>query len=319
MPIIILIFLGYFLRLRGFFDDKFLKIGNKTVFNVLLPALLFKNIFDIEDMSEIRMDVVGYCLLIEALLILVGWAMTLFVRDPEQKGVVHQCVFRSNFALIGVPLAELIGGAGGVRIAAILSMFTIPLFNVMAVIVLSVYKNGSARINPGKLLGDIIRNPLIIGVVLGLLGALLKNVLLPAQTVAYFGQLTFVYTAISYLARAATPIALLVLGGQFDFNQISGYKNQLTLGVIGRNLIAPICGIGIGAMLTISGTASFGPEAMAAIIALFATPVAVSSAIMAEAMGNDGKLAGQLVVWTSILSMLSLAASIALCRGFGLL
>lgn len=319
MPLIILILLGYFLKRKGFFTDAFLKIGNKTVFYVLLPILLFKNIADIDDLSEIRFDVVGYVLAVVLLLFLIGWIIQLFIKEPREKGVIHQCIFRSNFALIGVPLAELIGGSDGVRVAAILSMFTIPLFNISAVIVLSVYKGGKVKTDKKKIVTDILKNPLIIGVLSGLLFTLVKNLLLPDTFVETVSKASFVSTAITYISRAATPVALLVLGGQFDFKKISGYKKQLTIGLVGRNIMAPLIGVGLAAILTLSGKIDFGPEVFAALIALFATPVAVASAIMAEAMDNDGQLAGQLVVWTSLFSVITLFVVIAVSRALGLL
>lgn len=319
MPVILLMVLGYILRRANFLTKEFLKIGNKTVFFVLLPLLLFKNIADINDISQIRMDVIVYVLILIAILIIIGFFMALTVKDPKQKGVIHQCIFRSNFALIGVPLAELMGGDNGVLMAAVISLFSIPIFNVLAVIVLSVYKDGKVQLNIKKILLDIVKNPLIIGVLSGLAVASIKFIMAKNNLPNPMAKITFPYTIITYLARAATPISLLVLGGQFDLQRMSGYKKQLIVGVTGRNLIAPILGVGGAAILTITGYVDFGPDVFAALIALFSTPVAVASAIMAEAMDNDGQLAGQLVVWTTILSLVTLFAVIFIVRALGLL
>ena len=319
MPVILLILAGYLLKRKGFFTEGFLAIGNKTVFYVCLPVLLFKNIADIEDISEIRLDVVGYALAVIAVLTVLGFTLTLFIKDPGQKGVIHQCIFRSNFALIGVPLAELMGGESGVKTAAVVSLFSIPIFNILGVIVLSVYREKSEKINWKKIIKDIFTNPLIIGVLSGLVAALIKMGLKEGDIVNPFEKITFVYTVISYVARSATPLALLVLGGRFDLKSVKGFRKQLIIGVLGRNAAAPLIGLVPAGILTLSGTLSFGPEVFATLIALFATPVAVASAIMAEAMDNDGALAGQLVVWTSLLSLVSLFFVIFICRAFGLL
>lgn len=319
MPVILLMTLGYILRRTDFVSAEFLKIGNKTVFFVLLPLMLFKNIADINDISQIRMDVIGYVLIIILILLIVGTLTALKIKDPKQKGVIHQCIFRSNFALIGVPLAELMGGNNGVLMAAVISLFSIPIFNILAVIVLSVYKNGKIELNVKKIILDIVKNPLIIGVLTGLLVAFLKMTMTKNNIPNPFTRITFIYTVISYLARAATPLSLLVLGGQFDLQRMSGYKKQLIIGVGGRNLIAPLIGVGGAVILTLTGHADFGPEVFAALIALFGTPVAVASAIMAEAMDNDGQLAGQLVVWTTIISLITLFIIIFTVRALGLL
>lgn len=311
--------LGFFLKKINFLTPEFLKIGNKTVFFVLLPLLLFKNIADINDITQIHMDVIGYIIVIIAVLVVIGFLMGLTVKDPKQKGVIHQCIFRSNFALIGVPLAELMGGTNGVIMAAVISLFSIPIFNVLAVIVLSVYKDGKVNISIKKILLDIVKNPLIIGVLLGFVVAFIKVLMARNNVPNLFDKVTFPYTVISYLARAATPVSLIVLGGQFDLQRVSGYKKQLIIGVTGRNIIAPLIGVGVAVILTLNGFFDFGPDVFAALIALFGTPVAVASAIMAEAMDNDGQLAGQLVVWTTILSLVSLFIIIFIVRAIGLL
>lgn len=321
MPVILIMVLGYILKQVHFFTPEFLKIGNKTVFYVALPVLLYKNIADINDISEIRMDVIVYVLLVVFVLFIVGWLSSLVIRDPLQKGVIHQCIFRSNFALIGVPLAELMGGSNGVVMAAIISLFSIPLFNVLAVIVLSVYKGGKVNISAKKVLYDIYKNPLIRGVLLGLVAALVKYVAVKngGQNPLEYKGIAFINTTISFIARSATPLALLILGGQFDLQRISGYKKPLTIGLLGRNVFAPLIGVGGAAVLKLTGIVNFGPDVFAALIALFGTPVAVASAIMADAMENDGQLAGQLVVWTSLLSLVTLFVIIFIIRALGLL
>lgn len=321
MPVILIMVLGYILKQVHFFTPEFLKIGNKTVFYVALPVLLYKNIADINDISEIRMDVIVYVLIVVLILFIVGWLSSLVIKEPLQKGVIHQCIFRSNFALIGVPLAELMGGSNGVVMAAIISLFSIPLFNVLAVIVLSVYKGGKVNISAKKVLYDIYKNPLIRGVLLGLVAALVKYVAVKngGQNPLEYKGIAFINTTISFIARSATPLALLILGGQFDLQRISGYKKPLTIGLLGRNVFAPLIGVGGAAVLKLAGIVNFGPDVFAALIALFGTPVAVASAIMADAMENDGQLAGQLVVWTSLLSLVTLFVIIFIIRALGLL
>ena len=122
-----------------------------------------------------------------------------------------------------------------------------------------------------------------------------------------------------YLAKASTPVSLLVLGGQFELSHIKGLRRQIILGVSGRLLFAPLLGVGCAVLLQSFDILYFDSGIYAALIALFATPVAVASAIMAEEMDNDGALAGQLVVWTTLLSSVVIFLAIVLLRGLGLL
>lgn len=319
MPVVLIMAVGYLLKISGFFTADFLKQANRTVFYVCLPTLLFKNIADIEDISELRFDVIGYAMGAIVIIFIIGLIMASTISDPNQKGVVHQAVFRSNFALIGVPLAELMGGANGIRTAAVLSLFTIPTFNILSVIVLSIYKGNGVKLDIKKIVINVCKNPLIIGIVLGIIFSLIRMAFGQSLFASAMSQITFATTAVNYVAKSATPLALLVLGGQFDFKKVSGMKRPLVMGLIGRNIMAPIIGVGGAAALCLSGLCNFGPDVFAALIALFATPIAVASAVMAEAMDNDGQLASQLVVWATLFSILSLFITIFLVRALGLL
>ncbi|MDE7253046.1 MAG: AEC family transporter [Acetatifactor sp.] len=325
MPIIIMIGLGYYLKQKGLFTQEFLKVGNKTVFKLLLPVLLFTNLTRMDSFAELQPGPIVYVTIAVAILFIVGIILSASTPDPRQKGVLLQCVFRSNFALIGVPLAQLIAGEQGVQAAAVLSAFTIPLFNILAVVALSIYATDTQAVKPAerirKILRDILRNPLIIGVLAGILVVCIKPFipLLPHGFTGFISQFQFLQTVLDYLAKASTPVALLVLGGQFEFSRVQSLKRQIILGTTGRLLFAPLLGIGGAVLLHVNHILTFDRGTSAAFVALFATPVAVASAVMAEEMGSDGQLAGQLVVWTTLLSSVVIFISIVLLRGIGLL
>lgn len=322
LPVILLVALGYILKKTNFFTAEFLRVANKTVFRVLLPVLLFVNLAELDSFSQLKWDAVLYALAAIAILFCIGLFLAHITSDRCQKGVMLQGVVRSNFALVGVPLAQLMAGDKGVQSAALLSAFTIPVFNVLSVIALSVYiqGEGGGKGRMAKTLRGILRNPLIIGVLAGILCVLLKPLAghLPSGVTTFMGKFTFVGTVLEYLAKASTPVALLVLGGQFEKSSIKGLKKQIMLGVTGRLILAPLIGLGGAVLLQKMGFLYFDNGTYAALIALFATPAAVASAIMAEEMGNDGQLAGQLVVWTTLLSAGVIFGAVAALRAWGL-
>lgn len=325
MPIILLIILGYVLKSVGFFKADFLKMANKMVFRVCLPTLLFYNVYNISDLGAIRWDVVLYCLVIIAVLFALGLiTVLLFVKDRRQKGVILQCVFRSNFAIIGIPLSEALGGSEGVAIAAILSAFTIPFFNILAVISLSVFvSEGESKIDVKDILMKIVKNPLIIGVCCGLAALVIRS-LIPVKTdgtlvFSLSGTLTFLYTAIGNVAKIASPLALIILGGQFTFSAVKGMLREIIVGTSWRIVAAPVIGVVAAAVLSNMGVLDFDITVYPALVALFGSPVAVSSAIMAGEMDNDEQLASQLVVWTSVGSMFTIFLLVVGMKYAGLL
>lgn len=309
-PIILLILLGYILRRKGFLSESFVKTGNSLVFNVCLPAMLFINVYNIEGLSAIRWDIVGYCIAVVGIVFILGiFTSVITTPVPARRGVILQCTFRSNFAIIGLPLAAALGGSGAEATAAIISAFTIPVYNILAVIALSIFVSDSSgeRRNIKKMLLNIAKNPLILGVLAGLLCLLvrvLETQLFGKTVFTLKGNVQFLYTALNNLKSVASPLALIVLGAQFEFSAVRGLLKEITVATLFRIVITPLLGIGLAVILNhYIPTLGWGVNEYPALIALFGSPVAVSSAVMARSMKNDEQLATQLVVWTSIGSM----------------
>lgn len=324
MPIVLLIVLGYLLRQKGFLTDQFLSIGNKLVFSVCLPVMMFVNVYGIASISDVRWDICLYSVAAVALLFLLGIVMALAVTPvPERRGVLLQCSFRSNFAIIGMPLAATLGGEAGAAVAAVLSAVTVPVFNVLAVIALSAFQRENGRpVSGRKLLLDVVKNPLIDGVALGVAALLIRQ-----WQVAQFGSVAFslqrdlpwLYSAAKDIKSIASPLALLLLGGQFRFSAVKELWKEVAAGTVCRTVMAPLLGVGGAVLLGNWGVLQCGPAEYPALIALFGSPVAVSSAIMAREMHNDEQLATQLVVWTSIASIVTVFFTVCLMMSLGLL
>ncbi len=323
LPIVLLIMLGYFLKRIKFIDLHFVNILNKYVFRVGLPALLFFNVYNIDSFEEIKFGVIVFSVVMMLVLFGIGMlTIPLMIKDPNQKGVILQVIVRSNFALIGIPLAQTLGGFESIAVVALLSAFTIPLANVLSVISLNMYhvNETGEKISVKKLIINILTNPLIIGVFSGLFVLLIREIITPNGGVPLFlikEDTPFIYDTIKLISLTASPMALIALGGQFELSVVKPLIKQIILGVSWRIVIVPAVTLGLAYALEkhIAGM----EYAYAGLIALFGTPVAVSSAIMVHEMGGDEKLAGQLVIWSSIFSIFTLFGLIIFFRTVGAL
>ena len=342
VPIILLILLGYTLKRIGFLKGDFLKTGNKLVFNVLIPCMLFINIYDSMDgFASIRWDVVLYTVIVIFIIFGIGLAAAvLTTKKNERRGVILQCSFRSNFAIIGLVLVERLGG--DTSLAGIVSAFSIPIFNILAVVALTVFvekqKEDAVQLEIGeedevktvkrgkeikKIILNILKNPLIIGVATGLVFVAIREIerAICGGVVPFSFKihLKFAYTAVYDLKTIASPLALIILGGQFEFSAVKGMTKEIIVGTVLRVIVTPLIGIGGAVLLSSTRLFTFGSDVYPMLIALFGTPVAVSSAIMAGAMKNDEQLATQLVVWTSISSILTIFVMVFALMSFGLI
>ena len=222
-----------------------------------------------------------------------------------------QCIFRSNYALIGIPIAIALCGDSGAIYATIMGAVMIPIFNILAVFCLSLFSDKKADYK-SVLLG-IAKNPLIIGVASG--GVLLLIRMLFVKTGIDFRltDITPVYKVLSDLSAISTPVALLCLGANFEFSAIAALKKQIILGVSLRNVLVPIVGLGGALLLGCFESAHF-----AVFIALFATPLAVSTVPMVQEMDGDVELAGQILVFSTIFSTFSIFLSTLVLRLLGI-
>ncbi len=326
LPIILTILVGYVLKLLKVFPLDFFKLLNKLSFRCLLPTLLFYNVYSVSNLGEIRHY--GKISLFSFTAILVTFIIAailaaLFIRDERQKGVMVQAAYRSNNAIIGISLVmSLVNGeAKAVAVASILSSLFIPMFNVLAVLSLTMFMSQQGdsdkkQFNGSDIIRKIITNPLILGCAMGFVVLIIRSFIpvgqdgTPVFTIK--NNLPFLYKTIQSVAGSSTPIALIALGGTFTFSAVSRLKKLISVGTAARVVIVPLIVLACAYML------GFREVEFPALIALFATPTAVSSVPMAAEMNNDDELAGQLVVWTSISSAFSLFAIIFACTQVGI-
>lgn len=314
-PIIMMVAIGYILKRLGLMDQSFAKKANKLVFRLFLPVMLFLNVYRIEDITSMDFDYVGYAVAIVLIIFALAIpAVMLVTKKRERRGALLQGAFRSNYALIGIPLAQSLFGEKGTAVATLLSAIVVPIYNVLAVISLSVFRRGE-KPSVKKILLGILQNPLIQSIVAGLVALGMRGVL------EYYGigfrlsDLTPLYKVLNYLADLATPMALLVLGAQFEFSAVKELRREILFGAVVRTVAAPLLGIGAAFLLF---RQQFSGAHFAAFVAVFATPVSVSSVPMAQEMDSDVTLAGQLVVWTTLISGFSVFIASFLLKWAGI-
>ena len=317
-PILLICAFGFYVRKNGTVSDEFLKNGNKFCFNYAFMAMMFCNVYQMKSFAEIKWNVVLFAVLGVLTLFFIGLPYVIFfVPKEKQKGVLHQAFYRSNYATIGLPLAFNIAGNEGLQLASLISAFTVPLFNVLAVISLSVFTENKQEKPVLFVIKSIVKNPLIQGVVLGLLcvgirpfcnGWTLKD-----------GNLRFIYKAAESLGTIAPWLSLVILGGQFKFSAIKRLLKEITASVIVRCFLAPIVGMLLVVFLPAKiGLPAFKSVECASLFALFAAPEAVASVAMADQMNADSELAGQILVWTALFSALSLFLFVAFFKKCGI-
>ncbi|MGN0746643.1 MAG: AEC family transporter [Aristaeellaceae bacterium] len=295
LPLLVMLGLGWFLRRIGMMGEAVTQGMNKLVFKLFLPLTLFNNIRALDMNNVPGLAFAAYLFLgVLGVFLLARLIVPRLVKNPRQSGVVVQTLFRTNFAILGVPLMQSIFGQAGLATATLGLPVVIPLNNVLAVLAL-VPCGGKA--DARTVIRRIITNPLIIGVALGGV-CLLCGLVLP-------GPIEKVCTDLGSLA---TPVSLLVLGASLRWQGVKNSRRVLGWTLVFKQLVIPLAMMGLAIALGFRGME------LGVIVILFGAPTAVSSFPMAQAMGGDGPLAANLVALTTVCSMGTLFLMIFLCK-----
>ena len=301
VPIFLLIMLGYVLTRIKLWDAHFLKIANDVCFKCLLPVLLFYNVATADIFEVFNGKLIIYASLCAcAICGILFLIVPLFVKDKKRRGVMIQGTFRSNFLLFGVPLGLSIGGDKGAVLAAVVASFYVPVINMLSVISLYAFSDAKNKNLKSALIG-IIKNPLIIGGVSGLIFSLIRNYI-------GFEIPTMIDTTLFNIKSTATPLAFLILGGDLKFGNMFRNIKFSMFSVIGKIILIP------AVMLTVSSLLGFDKLEMAILVAVFATPNAVSSYAMARNYEADYDLAGDIITLGTLLSIVTMFVFITIAR-----
>ncbi len=284
LPILLIVAAGYAAKRIGLIREADVPRANKWAFGAFMPLMCFYNIYTSDLSSALRPKLIVFSVL--AIFLVYGLSILYavrFVPERESRGVVIQGLFRSNYVILGLPLAAGLLPGGDIGVAAVMSAIVVPIFNVLAVITLETYKGKKSDLR--RLLLNILKNPLILGSVAGLI-ALAAGLRLPSV----------LEKPVHDLAKAASPLMLFLLGAFFNFKSDRTRLRQTAAVCVGRLIVVPALVLGAAAAL------GFRDIEIITLLAIFASPTAVASFTMAEQLGGDAPLAGNIVVWTSFLS-----------------
>ncbi len=300
LPMFFIIGLGFLLKNSNFFTTEFLRISGRLSFKIFLPTLLFYNVYHTELQKTLNLPLMLYAVASTTLVFLIAFLLVpLFSGNRNRMAVIIQGIYRSNFLLFGLPVMLNIFGTDGIGVSSMLVAVIVPVYNLLAVVALSYF--GEGKTDWFATAKNVLANPLIIGTALGLIFLALK---IPVPVA--------LDKALSDIARLATPFALLLLGAEFNIKSVNHNLKALVVSCLGKLLLTPAFIIGFGYLL------GFREIPLVALLAMSASPVAVSSFIMAQQAKADDQLAGQIVVFSTLLSVFTIFGWVFLLKSLGL-
>ena len=302
-PVFLMILLGYLLKRIGVINENFVVITSKFVFNVSLPAFIFMKISALDLTAALDMGQIIFIYAGTLLAYLIIWIISsLIIKDGRDLSVFVQGAYRSNYAIVGLAIIANLFGEEGLGKASLILAFLLPFYNVLAVVILTVPMRKIRKLNLLSTIYEVMLNPLIIAVIISLPFSYFK-LELPSM----------LFTTGNFLSDVALPLALIGIGGSLNIENIKRASTLAFSSSILKLIVVPI-------VLTFFAYL-FGYRAMdlGIMFVLFACPTAIVSFIMAEAMGCNSKLAGNIVVISTIGSVITISAAIIILKSVGLI
>jgi predicted permease len=234
--------------------------------------------------------------------LMIWWFSSPYIKNPKDKSSFIQGAFRGNYAIIGLALISNLFGNDALGKATIILAFLLPLYNVLAVIVLTVPLKTDEKPILKSAVWDILLNPLILAVIIGLPFSIF-NIKLP-QLVLSTGN---------FLADLALPLALIGIGGSFNIENLKKASNLALGSSIIKIVLLPII------LTTGAYFLGYRNVDLGIMFIVFAAPTAIASFVMADVMGANSRLAGNIIMITTLGSVFTISIGILILKSFGLI
>lgn len=300
IPSAIYLIIGIILKLTHVVTDDDVKRFTHMVFVSLYPFIMFDNLYGKNIADNMDMKLGLYAIVFTLLQFVISWVFVCRIEpDNYERGAMIQALYRSNYVLMGFPIAANLFGKGNITPVAIIMMFVVPFYNASAVVVFETFRSG--RVNVRGIIKRILTNPIIDGGIAALIVMMFGITLPPA-----------VESTIGTLSDATSPVAMILLGAALNLNGFSSDRRRIIICTLGKLVVFPAFGIAGAVLLGIRDVQ------LIAVLLMAAAPVALASYAMASSMGGNGKLAGELVVITTISSCFTIPVFLFILKTNGL-
>lgn len=302
VPIFLLMILGFLLKKLGVIDDIFASKMNKFVFLVPLPVLLFEDLSTVDFAQVWNMKFVLFCFVVTLVCIILAALVSFLWHDKSIQGEFIQASYRSSAALLGIAFIQNIYGNAGM--APLMIIGSVPLYNIMAVVVLSFFKPDRKKLDKEvwkTTLKGIVTNPIILGIAAGLLWSALR-----------LSMPSILEKTVSDIGAVATPLGLMAMGASFDIKKAFGkVKPAAAASVMKLVLFAAL-------FLPLAVWMGFRREELVAILVMLSSATTVSCYVMARNMGHEGVLTSSVVMLTTLFSAFTMTGWLYILRSMGM-
>ena len=302
VPVFLLMALGFLFRKLGWLDEVFASKMNQFVFLVPLPLLVFEDLASVDFQKVWNLKFVLFCFFVTLASIALAGILSLLGKNRGIRGEFIQASYRSSAALLGIAFIQNIYGDAG--LAPLMIIGSVPLYNMMAVVVLSFFQPEQRKRDKllwKKTLKGIVTNPIIIGIAAGLFWSALR---IPMPYV--------IEKTVSNIGAVATPLGLMALGASFDVQKALGKIKPVIAACMLKLVGFTAVFLPFAVML------GFRREELIAILVMLGSATTVSCYVMAKNMGHEGTLTSGVVMLTTVFSAFTLTGWLFILKSMNL-
>lgn len=306
VPVFLLIVLGGLFRKAGLLDKAFCQTCDRLVFRVFLPVMLFCDMAATDLRANFDGAYLLFCAGATTVIFFTIWGgAKLLLRDKSLVGEFVQVSYRSSAAILGCAIIK--GMYGSVGMAPLMILGSVPLFNIYAVLVLTLEGpqagEGALSLRLKGALKDIAKNPIILAILAGLVPSLLGVSAFPPILDKTLGS----------LSALATPLALLSIGASFQGRRALDLLPLSSVAAFLKLLLLPALFLPPAVLLGFTGSK------LVALIIMLGSTSTPTCYIMARNLGHKGTLSVSVIVLTTVFSAFTLTFWIFMARLLGYL
>ena len=295
VPVLLLILLGKGLSVARFFQDGFFKELNRLTYFWGLPVLVFYKVAEIDLKDEAGLKLLYTLLIVIGASVALAYLLVGLLKVPRQSiGSFVQGSYRGNLAFVGFPVVYFALGQEGLDLGMFASGVCILFYNTSSVALLIAHSRGRTS-NPWQSIWKHgLSNPLILACLVGF-----------AVNSADLEIPTMIRRSFVALGQIALPLALIGLGAGLKFDELKGRLDLSIIAALINVAFGPLLGYFVGRAMGLD------PMSLKVAVIFLSCPTAIFSYVLAEMLGNDGAMARNIVILSTVLSIVSLILAIA--------
>jgi malonate transporter and related proteins len=290
-PLMALIVLGYGLKQSNWLELSFWQGAEKLNYYLLFPIMLFLNLATAEIQINIIYDVLLVVGFITMVCSVVLYGLKAAYTIPIRRfGVYTQSLLRFN-TYIGIALISSLFHQAGMIIFAVIMVFFIPLVNIISVVSLT----DTQHLNLKQIILNVVKNPLIVGCVVGGLFNLSGFILWDAVNALF-----------KLVAACSLPLGLMCVGAALHFQGMSKDSWQLGWATFARLCLMPLLAYVVCWYFNLDLLMT------QVLVVFFALPTASASYILTKVYGGDSELMAKVISFQMLCAAITIPIILSL-------